>query len=101
MAQTSRITQSMPDHVADAMAMAGAKLRALRKAKRLTAAQLAQRLMISLPTLRKLERGDPTVVWGVFALALWGLGDLEKLSASVPSVMPGDVPRSEHVDDNF
>jgi hypothetical protein len=43
----------------------------------LTLAKLADRCLVSIPTMRKVERGDPTVGLGVIACALWqlGLGD--------------------------
>ncbi len=36
--------------------------------------QWASRLGVSVPTLIRLERGDPTVSMGVYATALWLIG---------------------------
>ena len=56
------------------LAALGANLRLARKRRRMSIEALAERLMVSPPTLRKLERGDPTVSLGVLAAALWTLG---------------------------
>ena len=49
----------------------GAAIRTARIRRRKTAAELARRLGVSLPTLRKLEAGDPGVSLGTFVTALW------------------------------
>ena len=42
---------------------------------------MAERLQVSLMTLHRLERGDPTVAVGTVATALHVLGELEALAA--------------------
>ncbi len=40
----------------------------------------AQRLGVSVPTLQRLERGDPGVGLGIVATALWLMGRIEALA---------------------
>lgn len=49
----------------------GAAIRTARIRRRKRAADFAHRLDVSLPTLRKLESGDPGVSIGKFVMALW------------------------------
>ncbi|MEX0868808.1 MAG: helix-turn-helix domain-containing protein [Nitriliruptoraceae bacterium] len=48
----------------DAARILGAQIAAARRRRRWTAARLAEQINVSLPTLRKIERGDPTVAIG-------------------------------------
>lgn len=74
MANTRRLTEGLPGDVRDLMAALGANLRLARKRRKMSVAALAERLMVSPPTVRKLELGDPTVSLGVLITALWTLG---------------------------
>ncbi len=49
----------------------GGDLATARKRRKDSLKSWAQRLNISVPTLMKLEKGDPTVSMGVYATALW------------------------------
>ncbi len=49
----------------DALRLLGKEIELARKTKRLTAAVLVERCGISRPTLRKIERGEPTVEIGI------------------------------------
>ena len=48
----------------DAARLLGAQVAAGRRRRGWTAAELAERVGVSVPTLRKVERGDPTVALG-------------------------------------
>lgn len=48
----------------DAARLLGTQVAAARRHRRWTAARVAEQAGISLPTLRKVERGDPTVALG-------------------------------------
>ncbi|MBF0305543.1 MAG: helix-turn-helix transcriptional regulator [Alphaproteobacteria bacterium] len=74
MANTMRITEGLPAEARGLMVALGADLRLARKRRRISLTAMAERLMVSPPTLRKLERGDPTVSLGVMVTALWALG---------------------------
>ena len=63
--------KSLPRPVVEALVQVGAAIRTARIRRRKTAAELARRLGVSLPTLRKLEAGDPGVSLGTFVTALW------------------------------
>lgn len=62
----------------------GERLRAARLRRRLTQAMLAERVGVTLPTLRKLEGGDPSTSLSVMLRALVVLGlaqDIDRLAA--------------------
>ena len=52
----------------------GDNLRLARLRRRLTATQVAERAGITRPTLRAIERGDPSVSFGAYASVLFCLG---------------------------
>lgn len=52
----------------------GRRLREARLDRNETQRDFAARLGVSIPTLRKMELGDPTVSIGLWAEALWVLG---------------------------
>lgn len=65
---------------AHALVDLGRRLRAARIASNQTMAQFAARLGVSVPTLRDMERGAPTVQIGTWINALWALDRLEELA---------------------
>nr|WP_254803927.1 helix-turn-helix transcriptional regulator [Methylobacterium sp.]USU34714.1 helix-turn-helix domain-containing protein [Methylobacterium sp.] len=65
----------------------GQAIRTARLRRRQSAAEVAARVGVSLPTFRKLEHGDPTVSLGAFATTAWVLGLL-------PAYRPRSVPRT-------
>jgi len=91
MARTDRLTGGLPEEVRDLMTGLGANLRLARRRRKMSLADLAERLMVSSPTLRKLEMGDPTVSLGVMVTTLWvlGLGDAFKALAAPETDGPG------------
>ena len=52
----------------------GADIRDARRRRRLPTAIVAERAHISLPTLRRVERGEASVALGTYATVLWVLG---------------------------
>jgi transcriptional regulator with XRE-family HTH domain len=69
----------------DALTALGRRLRAARLARNEPQALLAARIGISVPTLRAMEQGAPTVQIGCWVQALWvldRLGELEGLLAA-------------------
>ena len=48
----------------EAVSLLGSRVRLARKGRRLTVAQLAERVGVSRVTIQKIERGDPTVALG-------------------------------------
>ena len=66
------------------LAALGSRLRAARLRRKLTQAVLAERVGVTLPTLRKLESGDPSTSLATVVRVLQALGlaaDIDKLAA--------------------
>lgn len=61
----------------------GRLLRTLRLERNDSQADFAARLGVSIPTLRKLEQGDPTVAVGTWIDTLWLLGRLDGLATAL------------------
>lgn len=67
----------------------GRQLQTLRLARNDRQADFAARLGVSIPTLRKLEQGDPAVAIGTWMDAIWLLGrlaEVEKILAPSQSL---------------
>ena len=73
----------LPAAAIKALAITGEAVKFARRRRRQTAADLAMRLGVSLPTFRKLERGDPSVSLGTFVMALWLLDLIENFTQAV------------------
>ena len=73
---------SLPPEVLVSLQTLGERLAVARLRRKESQRQWASRLGVSVPTLIRLEKGDPSVSMGVYASALWllglaaGLGDL-------------------------
>lgn len=78
-----RVLPTHPRHRGQLVAL-GNRLRAARLRRKLTQAVLAERVGVTLPTLRKLEAGDPSASLAtvIRVLQVLGLaGDIDKLAA--------------------
>jgi hypothetical protein len=71
----------LPAPVERALARLGEHLRVARKRRHDSLAVFAERMQVSVPTLQKMEKGDPTVSMGVYASALWLVGRVQFLGA--------------------
>lgn len=72
------------------LARLGVRLREARLARREPMEVFAQRLDISVPTLRAMESGSPTVAVGTWLTALWlldRLGEVDGLLAPAESLL--------------
>lgn len=78
MSRKSLTLKSLPVPVRHAIAELGANISVARKRRRQTQAELASRMLVSIPTVRRLERGDPSVAVAVYYTALWALGLLKQ-----------------------
>jgi transcriptional regulator with XRE-family HTH domain len=85
-----KANHTVPYPVTEMLPRIGDAIRTARIRRRKTAADVAGRLGVSLPTLRKLETGDPGVSLGTFLAALWLL-DLS------PAVMAALDPAKDEV----
>ena len=95
-----------------ALRMLGDRVRVSRRERRLRAAEVAERVGVSLTTIRKVERGDPTVALGtafevaaIVGVALFHeerarrVAEAEYLTSRL-AVLPAAVRRGP-VDDDF
>jgi len=58
----------------------GKDLALARRRRRFSQASMAKRIGISLASLKRLEKGDPSLSWGAIVRALHVLGELDKLN---------------------
>jgi transcriptional regulator with XRE-family HTH domain len=81
MSRSATATKALPPQVRRAIEKLGADLRIARERRNKSLRAWAARMFISVPTLRRLEAGDPSVGLAVCATALWLLGKVDALAA--------------------
>lgn len=74
MSKASLALTSLPPEAQSALATLGEQLALARIRRNESQRQWAMRIGVSVPTLIRMERGDPSVSIGVYATALWLLG---------------------------
>ncbi len=74
MSKSSLALSSLPQEAVSALAALGEHLALARVRRKESQRQWAQRIGVSVPTLIRMERGDPSVSVGVYVTALWLLG---------------------------
>lgn len=74
MPKSSVALTSLPPEAAAALAALGEHLALARVRRKESQRQWAQRIGVSVPTLIRMERGDPGVSIGVYVTVLWLLG---------------------------
>lgn len=79
MSKSSPSLQFLPSPVLAALERLGADLAVARVRRKQSQREWAQRLGVSIPTLVRLEKGDPSVGMGVYAAALWMIGKAKEL----------------------
>jgi len=85
MPKTSRAIVQMPPATATALEKLGADLAVARLRRRESLKTWAKRLGVTIPTLVRLEAGDPGVGIGILATALWLIGrDSELVRLAAP-----------------
>ncbi|NTW51979.1 MAG: helix-turn-helix domain-containing protein [Chlorobiaceae bacterium] len=70
----------MPDAVLRALKKIGNDLSLARRRRRFSQQSMADRVGISLSSLRRMEKGDPTLAWGTIARSLFVLGELDRFA---------------------
>lgn len=70
----------LPSRVKRALSKLGADIAIARRKRKLTVAMLAERVGVAKSTYLKVEKGDPTVSMGVYAMTLFVLGLSDALS---------------------
>ncbi|HEY4082063.1 MAG TPA: XRE family transcriptional regulator [Burkholderiaceae bacterium] len=84
MPKTAKALLQLPPATAAAIEKLGADLAVARLRRKESLRSWAQRLGITVPTLQRLEAGDPSVSIGIIATALWLIqrdGELRNLAA--------------------
>ncbi|MGX7877230.1 hypothetical protein ACVDG5_035555 [Mesorhizobium sp. ORM6] len=79
----STVTDILPPRVKRALGKLGADIALARKKRSLTVMMMAERLGIAKSTYLKIEKGDPTVAMGAYAMTFFVLGFDEALTKIV------------------
>ncbi len=79
MPKASEATASLPPAASQALKKLGENLAIARVRRRESQRVWAKRVGVSVPTLIRLERGEPGVGIGILATALWMLGRVQAL----------------------
>ncbi len=79
MSKSSPVAHSLPPVAAGALRQLGENLAIARVRRKESQRAWAQRIGVSVPTLIRLEKGDPTVSMGAYASALWLMGRVQAL----------------------
>jgi hypothetical protein len=74
MSKIASALEPLPPAATAALRKLGADLATARKRRKQPLRAWAVRLDVSVPTLMKMEKGDPAVSIGVYATALWIIG---------------------------
>ena len=81
MSQSAKAIEVMPAAALTALRQLGEDLTIARQRRREARPAWAARLNVSIPTLIRMEKGDPKVSMGVYATALWLMGRHTALGA--------------------
>ena len=82
MPKLAAVIKAMPPAAAAALRKVGADLAIARKRRKQPLREWAARLDVSVPTLMRMEKGDPAVSAGVYATALWIMNRHAALAAA-------------------
>ena len=72
----------LPLRLRQAISKLGADIAVARRKRSLTVGMMAERIGVHKNTYLKVEKGDPTVAFGIYAMALFALGLSNALTAS-------------------
>lgn len=84
MPKTSKAMLKIPRQTTSALQAMGSHLAVARMRRRESLASWAKRIGVSIPTLSRMETGDPTVAMGIYATALWLIrrdGELARIAS--------------------
>jgi DNA-binding XRE family transcriptional regulator len=80
MPKSAKVADSLPPIAAHALRQLAEHIAIARARRKESQRVWAERIGISVPTLIRLEKGDPTVSMGAYASALWLMGRVQALS---------------------
>jgi transcriptional regulator with XRE-family HTH domain len=86
----SSVHDLLPSGLRRSLSKFGKDLARARRKRRLTAAMVAERIGVAKSTYARMEKGDPAVAMGAYAMALFVLGFGDALGDLV------DVRKDEH-----
>ncbi len=89
MPRASRAASGLPPQSLRAITQLGKDITLARRRRKLPQRLMAERMLVSVQTLQRLEAGDPTVGLAVLASALFILGMTSRLAGLV-------APESDH-----
>lgn len=79
MPKATRSTKALPLSVMSELEKLGRNITIARKRRRLSMKNMAERAMVSVETIQRLEKADPSVGIGIIATVLWILGVHQRL----------------------
>ena len=92
MPKTARALLELPPATAGAIEKLGADLAVARLRRKESLRSWAQRMGVTVPTLQRLESGDPSVGLGIVATALWLINrDAELRNLAAPEFDQGAI----------
>ncbi len=74
MTRATQSSRALPALATDQMQKLGRDISIARKRRRMSLSEMAERMMVNIKTVQRLEKGDPSVGIGIVATALWVLG---------------------------
>lgn len=80
--EVRRITNTLPDALIAKLARMGEDISAARRARRISQAEMAEKIGVSRKTISALEQGDPKVGFGTYVQAAWVMGIEDRLLSS-------------------
>jgi len=113
MPRVSKISESPPYAVAEALSRLGNNIRTARLRRKWTIGELAERVGISRPAMGKIEKGKATSAIAAYLGALWALGLLDQMrnvgdpdldqegKALERARSPRTAPKRQALDDDF
>jgi DNA-binding XRE family transcriptional regulator len=80
MSKVNTVARSLPPLAKNALRQLGENIAIARSRRKESQRAWAERIGVSVPTLIRLEKGDPTVSMAAYASALWLMGRAQALS---------------------
>lgn len=79
MSKANKVGAALPPIAKSALRQLGENIAIARVRRKQSQRAWAERIGVSVPTLIRLEKGDPTVSMGAYASALWLMGRVQAL----------------------
>ena len=80
MSKANSVARALPSLAKSALRQLGENIAIARARRKESQRVWAERIGVSVPTLIRLEKGDPTVSMAAYASALWLMGRVQALS---------------------